>query len=263
MTGALVVAGPRLDDDGVAAVRAFAERTNLGVLNTWGLKGLFRWDSPYHLGTAGLQVRDFELAGVLDADVVLGVGLDHDESPPELLGNLREIDVDELDQWVARLGRNHEPPARPRLYTDLAAALAPLYASDAVPLTPARAVAAIAAARPEGAVVAADPGPAGFWVARTFTTTELRSVRVPADRAGRWFDVAGARIAVTTAPVDREPDGDCVLVAWGSAGAPADAHERALRDAIAAGGPHVVEVAVDLGCTQVLVDVAGAIRAWT
>lgn len=261
---ALVVAGPRLGDDGIEAVRRFAERTNLGVLNTWGLKGLFRWDSPYHLGTAGLQARDFELAGVLDADVVLGVGLDHDESPPALLGKLEEIDVAALDEWAKRLGRADDPPARPPLYTELAAALQPLYASEAVPLTPARAVATLATVRPEGAVVAADPGPAGFWVARTFTTTELRSVRVPASRDARWFDVDGARLAVTLAPVDREPVGDCVLVVWGgSSPVSAADHERELRAALTAGGPHVVEVAVDLSCTQVLVDIAGPIRAWT
>ena len=261
---ALVVAGPRLDDDGVAAVRRFAERTNLGVLNTWGLKGLFRWDSPYHLGTAGLQTRDFELAGVLEADVVLGVGLDHDESPPALLGNLEEIDASALDDWAARLGHADEPPARPPLYTDLAAALQPLYASDQSPLTPARAVSAIASVRPAGAIVAADPGLAGFWVARTFTTTELRTVRVPATRDARWYDVEGARLAVTLAPTDREPTGDCVLVVWGAGEAASAAdHERELREAVAAGGAHVVEVPVDLTCTQVLLDVAGPIRAWT
>jgi thiamine pyrophosphate-dependent acetolactate synthase large subunit-like protein len=264
LTKALVVAGPRLDDDGVAAVRRFADQTNLGVLNTWGLKGLFPWDSPFHLGTAGLQERDFELAGVLDADVVLGVGLDHDESPPALLGNLTEVEVADLDGWAERLGRAPSGPARPPLYTELAAALQPLYASDAVPLTPARAVATIAAGRPDGAVVAADPGPAGFWVARTFTTTELRSVRVPARRGARWFDVEGARIAVTVAPVDHEPVGDCVLVVWGVGDvASVEEHGAQLAAALAAGGPQVVEVPVELSLTKVLVAVAGPIRAWT
>jgi thiamine pyrophosphate-dependent acetolactate synthase large subunit-like protein len=252
-----------LDDDGVAAVRRFAARTNLGVLNTWGLKGLFRWDSPHHLGTAGLQERDFELAGVLQADVVLGVGLDHDESPPELLGNLTEIDVDELDGWAERLGRAVDDPARPPLYTELAAALQPLYASTSVPLSPARAVAELAAVRPDGAIVAADPGPAGLWVARTFTTTELGSVRVPARPGDRWFDVDGPRIAVTVAPVDRDPVGDTVLVVWGAGDvASVEVHRAQLSAALAANGPQVVEVPVDLSLTRVLVDVAGPVRAW-
>lgn len=261
----LVVAGPRLDNDGVDAVRRFAERTNLGVLNTWGLKGLFRWDSPYHLGTAGLQERDFELGGVLDAATVLGVGLDPDESPPELLGNLVEVSPDELDEWAERLGWAERAPAPTRLYTELAAALQPLYASDAAPLAPARAVVTIAALLPSGELVTADPGLAGLWVARTFTTTVLGSVRVPADKTVRWYDVDGPRLAVTVAPLDREPDGDTVVVVWhddGRATASPEEHRAALGRALARGGPHVVDVAVDLSLTQVLLDVAGPVRAW-
>jgi len=262
-TPAVVVAGPRLDDEGVEAVRRFAEQTNLGVLNTWGLKGLFRWDSPYHLGTAGLQERDFELAGVLDAEVVLGIGLDYDESPPDLLGSLVEVTVDELDRWAARLGPRLEDPARPRLYSELSAALQPLYASDAVPLSPARAVADVAALRPDGAVVTADPGPAGLWIARAFATTELRSVRVPAQRGARWFEVDDARIAVTVGPVDHEPEGDVVLIVWGAGElASVEEHTDRLRAALDRNGPQIVEVPVDLSLTKVLIDIAGPVRAW-
>ena len=45
--------------------------------------------------------------------------------------------------------------------------------SDAVPLSPARAAADLGSARPDGALVVADPGPAGLWVARALPTTEL------------------------------------------------------------------------------------------
>jgi hypothetical protein len=47
-----VLAGHGVIDGGaVDALNAFAERTGLGVLNTFTSKGVFRWDSPYHLGT--------------------------------------------------------------------------------------------------------------------------------------------------------------------------------------------------------------------
>ena len=239
----LVVAGPGaapwVDD-----IRRFAERTNVGVVNTWGLKGLFRWDSPYHLGTAGLQERDFELAGVDDAEVVLGIGLDADESPRALLGNLVEIGADELDAWADRLGHADSPPARPRLYTELAAAVQPLYADDGVPRNPARAARDLAAALPPGGLVVADPGPAGLWVARTFPTTELGSVYVPSRRGPgqaveRALEAARAgrpTVLVTLDPPnDLDDDVDLVVAVWDT---------------------------VDFSSTKVLVDVAGPVRAW-
>jgi thiamine pyrophosphate-dependent acetolactate synthase large subunit-like protein len=264
-------------------VREFAERTNLGVVNTWGLKGLFRWDSPFHLGTAGLQERDFELAGVNDVDVVIGIGLDDDESPRELLGPLVEVAVADLDSWARRLGRASAPPARPALYTDLAAAVQPLYALDAVPLNPARAAGDLASVLPNGGVVVADPGPAGLWVARTFPTTALGSVIVPA-RVTPMTAVAIAAdaaaegrpaIAITNAPIDdaarvaidtaRRVGRDLVVEVWGSDGpvsSPAERIDR-LSAAIAAGGVHVLDVPVDFSYTRVLVEVAGPVRAWT
>ena len=41
-----------------------ARKGGIGIVNTWGAKGVERWDSPFHFGTAGLQERDFELAGL-------------------------------------------------------------------------------------------------------------------------------------------------------------------------------------------------------
>jgi thiamine pyrophosphate-dependent acetolactate synthase large subunit-like protein len=275
----VVVAGPNAPVD---PVRRFAESTGLGVVNTWGLKGLFRWDSPFHLGTAGLQERDFELAGVLDADIVLGIGLDPDESPPELLGALVEVDESDLAVLASRLGRARPAPDRPRLYTELAAVVGPLYAATTAPLNPARATADLAAALPPGGLVTADPGPAGLWVARTFSTTELGSVRVPARRssaAALTIATEAARagrpvIAVTTAPVDdataaaieaaRAEHLSLVVDVWAADAPPLSSaeHISRLSESAAAGGVQVIEVPVDLTHTRLLVDVAGPVRAW-
>ena len=60
----------------VDGVRALAERLGVAAVNTWGAKGVFRWDSPFHGGTAGLQARDFELAGLGEIDLLVTSGLD-------------------------------------------------------------------------------------------------------------------------------------------------------------------------------------------
>lgn len=250
----------------VEALRAFARAANIGVVNTWGAKGVFAWDDPLHFGTAGLQARDFELAGLLELDVVITMGLD----PREITMPAWRDGAEVVELAAARIARAVEPPPRPRLYTELAAALAPLYASDAVPLTPARAAADLAAALPAGGLVTADPGPVGLWVARAFPTREPGSVVVPATGGrGRAAALAlsaareGRPVVLVTGEVDGEVieaarrDGlSLVVEVWGAEGDPA------CRVAPGTPGVHVVPVAVDMTWTRVLVDVAGEVVAW-
>ena len=73
----MVLAGPGVVlDRAVPGLHALAAAGSLGVLNTWGAKGVFDWRSRHHLATAGLQARDFELGGVADADLVIATGID-------------------------------------------------------------------------------------------------------------------------------------------------------------------------------------------
>ncbi|MBI2167896.1 MAG: hypothetical protein HYU28_00110 [Actinobacteria bacterium] len=215
----VVLAGPGVVAGGSRAVeglRRLAEAGGLGVVNTWGAKGLFAWQSPFHLGTVGLQDRDWELAGLGEADLILATGLDSHEAPAgrwELAPSARVAPrqlADLAAAWPLPAGK----PERPPLYTRLAEVVQPLYASDRVPLSPARAVADLEAALPEGGVVFADPGLAGFWVARTFPTSELGSVQVPAVAEpgfAAWGALnAGTRgrpaVAVTRDPYDLATD---------------------------------------------------------
>ncbi len=281
----LVLAGPGVvRANQIEALRAFAAQAGVGVVNTWGAKGLFAWDSPYHYGTAGLQERDFDLAGFGDAELVIAVGLDPDESPTARWAHGQVLEV---EPWqLAALAYNWPEPEPvapyPALYTELAAALAPLYASTASPLTPARAAADVAAVARRGTLVTADPGPAGLWIARTFPTTEPGSVIVPS-RPARGFAVAAAivasldgrpAIAVTMSPFDSVTQAltefaasvgsSFVLAEWGADAewADANAHEVALRSALAAPGVAHVPVPVDFSWTRTLVEVAGPVVAW-
>lgn len=261
-------------------MRRFAAATGVGVLNTFGAKGLFRWDDPAHLGTIGLQERDVELAGVLDADVVLAVGLDDRELGPADLGpRVSVVEPSALESWVERV-----VPAPPgRLYGELRAALLPLYGDESVPLTPAAAAADLAEALPVGGLVCADPGPVGLWVARALPTTVLGSVHVP-PVAGRGPAIAAALEAASTgrsvvlathhpasgevrAGLERATANHWPLVVevWGDDSLPLSSR-AARRDRLAAafadGGQHLHPVPVDLSLTKVLVDVAGPVSAW-
>ena len=281
----LVLAGPGIVRAGqIPALQAFAAQAGVGVVNTWGAKGVFAWDSPHHYGTAGLQARDFELAGFGDAELVIAVGVDPDEAPRRLwaTGQVLEVEPWQLGALAYNWPDPEPVPPYPALYRELSAALGPLYDSDAAPLTPARAARDLSLVRPAGALVAADPGPAGLWVARTYPTTEPGSVIVPSRRAD-GFAVAAAMVcsldqrrafAVTTSPLDPATEAlvelgkvvgsSFVLCEWGADEHWSDAlaHKVALRSALEASGIAHVGVPVDFAWTSTLTSVAGDVVAW-
>jgi len=190
-----ILAGPGVVSAGcVEGLRTFARRVGCGVVNTWGAKGVYRWDDPLHFGTAGLQARDFELAGLGVVDVLVTTGLDPAEvTSTPWLGRAEVIDVlpDELATFDGSLPRG--TTERPALYTELAAVVGPMYEQPGSP--PARA-ARLAASLPDGGIVVAAPGLVGFWIARTFPTTRPGSVLITTDavngievRDEDWADV--------------------------------------------------------------------------
>ena len=176
-----------LDGEGVVGhLQRFAAQTGWAVVNTWGAKGVFPWDSPFHAGTAGLQARDFELAGLTDKLAVVCIGVDPDEMPPGGFGDAQRLDLHPVHLAFAAEGwpEPEADPPRPPLYTELAAVVGPAYESDRRAAAPRPGHAGPRRpCVPPGGVVVADPGPAGFWVARAFPTTEPGSVLVPATNA--------------------------------------------------------------------------------
>jgi thiamine pyrophosphate-dependent acetolactate synthase large subunit-like protein len=253
-----MLAGPGvLRERAVDGLRAFADAANVGVANTWGAKGVFAWDSPHHLGTCGLQARDFELLGFADVDLLWVVGIDPDESPPgryELGARVVPIAPPDLEAFAGHVERSSYPIERPPLFERLAAVAQPGYVDERFPRHPARAVMDIKQKMPPGALVTAQPGPAGLWVARTFPTDAPGTVVVPAVTrpgiaaalalaAGRAGRVA---IAVTVAPVD-------------------DMTRALIELATALDAPVTLEVwddDVDLSLTALLVEAAGPVVAW-
>jgi thiamine pyrophosphate-dependent acetolactate synthase large subunit-like protein len=258
------------------------------VANTWGAKGVFAWNSPHHLGTCGLQARDFELLGFADADTIIATGIDDEESPTErfALAPVEVVSPARLAPAAGDYVAAGEPLGN-ELYPRVAAVAQPGYVDQKVPLHPARAVADLGDLLPPGGLVSADPGIAGLWVARTFPTPPLdpghpRRVVVPSLRepgiAARTA-VAAAHdgrpaIAVTTTPVDqptldaledaRRTATSFVLVVWGERGdvRRVEDHRELVSDALAAPGPSIVEVPVALDDTALLIAAAGEVVAW-
>ncbi|ONH24643.1 thiamine pyrophosphate-binding protein [Pseudofrankia asymbiotica] len=292
----LVLAGRGVVRAGaVPALVELAARGGLGVLNVFTAKGVFRWDSPHHLGTGFLQERDLALAGAHPDAVIVAVGLDADECAPALFAAAgvdpaRLVILDPADLPAATVAMRARIPVteggpRPALYRELAAVAGPLYAAPGAPLNPACAAADLAAVLPEGGSVWTEPGPAAHWIGRTFSTVRLGSVRVPA--AGRdGVAIAGALSAalagdgVGVAVVDQPPRAGVaaacldwagrlgarlVVEVWGERGVPRSSaqHRERLVDALASPGVSVLELPVDYAATRELLAAAGPLVAWT
>lgn len=166
--------------DHLGGLHAAAAAMGVAVLNTWGAKGVFPWDSSFHAGTVGLQARDFELAGLGAVDRLYTSGLDPDEvTSTPWIGRAEVIDIEpaELHRFAAAWPDPPATPARSPFYDQMAAVVSPLYAD---PTTPASRARHLAQTLPDGGVVVAGPGLAGFWVARTFPTASAGTVVVPA-----------------------------------------------------------------------------------
>ena len=282
----LFLVGPGvLHDDAEAGLRTLAAVLSAGVLNTWGAKGVFYWQSRHHLATIGLQRDDYALGGLPDADLVVTSGLDPLESPPSRWRSLPSSTVDVPPRMLAPLAevvrvRPRAEIAMPPIRSRLAAATAAGWERSDLPASPSSLTRAYASlVRPTGFVAAEPGGSAGFFVARTLPTEAPRSVFVPAVRDG------GVEDALQAAAV-RVPGRRCLVVADGPAGDrhhaladrtgavvavwdvdarahSVDDHVAALDAAFARRTPPVVPVAYDATQLDAFVDAAGPVVAWT
>ncbi|MEZ5238801.1 MAG: hypothetical protein R2716_07580 [Microthrixaceae bacterium] len=278
---------------GVEGLHSFSRTAGAGVLNTWGAKGVERWDSPWHFGTIGLQARDLELADVAGADLVVVAGVDPAELPGGGPGHplTQEVHPAQLAALCVDWGSPAAvEPTRPALYEELSRVLTPLYEDDSAPLSGPRASLHLSGALPEGGMAVVDPGPAGFWVARTFPTSIPNSVCIPAvtepgEAAG--FAAAAAMacrlegrpvLAVTDEAGFEAPETAAVLAfaerlsvpvalqVWRDEPAAAGSWESAsqhvelLGEHLAAQQVRVDDVPVRLGETGAVEQVAGAVQ---
>lgn len=237
----LVVVGPGVVLEGaVPGLHALAAAASVGVLNTWGAKGVFDWRSRHHLATVGLQALDLERGAVPEADLVLTSGTDRAELPPTGFGAARVVDVapGALGPLAEQVDRPRTDIPMPPLRADLARVTQAGWEVDTAPLPPTRVTRHYGVALGGGGLVAADPGLPGYWVARTLPTTGLGGALVPADGTAVGFAVAAAIVARLLDPA--RP----VLAVTGPL---AEVHHRLLEVAARLGVPVALEVWDDDG----------------
>jgi thiamine pyrophosphate-dependent acetolactate synthase large subunit-like protein len=237
--------------DGLAAAAA---HLNAPVANTWGAKGILRWDSPHHMGTCGLQADDFALLDFARYDLIVTSGLDERESPRERYALAPVVDVQ--PKFLATLPGSVAPRAFPiepnDLYGRIAAVAQPGYVDESHPRHPARAVMDLKQSLDPDSIVFGQPGPAGLWLARTFPTDRPGSICVPS------VPKPGIAAALTLAATVHGRQAVAVVTD------PVDDATREVLDA----APDAIRVEVwgddvDWSRTRDLIDAAGPVVAWT
>jgi acetolactate synthase-1/2/3 large subunit len=281
----VVLAGPGVVlEHAVDGLRALAEVGSYGVLNTWGAKGVFDWRSPHHLATAGLQARDFELGGLADADLIIATGIDEREARAGWrLAPVVDVAPTALRELADAIAPRERDIALPPLRAELAAITQAGWERATAPPAPRKVTQHYSQVFGGGGLVAADPGIAGYWVARTFATQQLGGALVTADPAARGFAVACATVARRADPqraalavVDVIDEATALALdaasrlgvavpveVWDPSGPVLDAaaHERRLRELVEGGGQ--AALATDPAQLDEMLAAAGPVVAWT
>ena len=291
-TSLVLLAGPGVvRDRAVPGLHDLAVSAGVGVLNTWGAKGVFDWRSRHHLATVGLQADDFVLSGLDRADLIIATGLDPAESPDDRW-RLAPAHIVPPAGLAPLAERCRVPPRPPLTMPPLRARLAEVtqrgWRVAASPLPPSRVTMHYGECVAAGALVAADAGDAGFWVARTVGTTRLGAVIVPSTRAP-GFAAACAAVSLLRQPgrpafaVIDLADAEATAVIVEAAGAlgiavpveawdpdgerlHADAHRERLRRLVSGGHPAgdgLCTLATDPRQLSEMIAAAGPIVAWT
>jgi acetolactate synthase I/II/III large subunit len=230
----VVLAGPGVWREGARdALVRFAERLQLPVATTFLGKGVFPDDHPNALGTLGFMLHDATNFGFDRADVVVAVGYDLVEYPPERWNPGRDKRIVHVHRTVAevdasytlavglqgsiagsldaigadasaRRGAEHEP-IRNLLREELGRGRG----DDAFPLKPQRIVADVRAAMGRDDVVLCDTGALKMWMARLYPCFEPETCLISNGLATMGFALPGALAAKLAFP-DRK-----VLAAMG------------------------------------------------
>jgi len=85
----------------------FAEKLNIPVTNTFMAKGVIPFKHPMALGTAGLQANDYVNCGFQNADVIICVGYDLVEYPPNLWHPTRDRKIVHIDMSPAEVDASY------------------------------------------------------------------------------------------------------------------------------------------------------------
>jgi acetolactate synthase-1/2/3 large subunit len=90
-------------------LRMFCEQTGIGVISTFMAKGCVDMDAEYCLFTVGLGTKDRVNQAIDDADLVITLGFDMVEYPPQSWNTHRDKNVIHADFLAAEIDEHYHP----------------------------------------------------------------------------------------------------------------------------------------------------------
>lgn len=90
-------------------LRAFCDKTGIGVISTFMAKGAVDMDAEYSLYTIGLGTKDYVSCAVDAADLVITIGYDMVEYHPKLWNDGKQKQVLHIDFLPAEIDENYHP----------------------------------------------------------------------------------------------------------------------------------------------------------
>ncbi len=240
------------------ALLEFATRLNIPVATTFMAKGAIPASHPLSLGTVGLRAHDYISCGFDRADVIICIGYDVVEYPPQLWHQTRDrliIHIDtqpaEVDAYylladgvtgdiqfsLSELGKRITPHGH-NGYESLREAIQLEMASnshdDGFPLKPQRIVADLRRALPVGGIVVCDVGAHKMWMARQYASEKPNTCIISNGFASMGIAVPGAVAAKLNVPEKK------VVAVTGDAGFLMNSQE--IETAMREGAPIVIVI---------------------
>lgn len=213
-----------------AALREFCDLTGIGVLSTFMAKGCVDMDADYCLYTIGLGQKDIPVLAVEDADLVLSLGMDMVEYPPEQWNPEADKCIVHADFLGAEIDACYQPDLE--LVGDLAGSLQALTAALADagvpdyeldgqrdvrarmreelerwadddgdgPIKPQKALADLRDVLGPNDIVLSDVGAHKMWIARHYHCHEPNTCLIPNGFCSMGFALPGAIAAALVHP---------------------------------------------------------------
>jgi acetolactate synthase-1/2/3 large subunit len=206
------------------ALIEFAEKLNIPVATTFMAKGAIPNSHPLCLGTVGLQAHDYVSCGFDRADVIICIGYDLVEYPPNLWHRTRDRKIIHIDTAPAEVDAHYVitdgatgdfeiilrdlarllPTHPQRHYETLRSAiLRALHTDDTdpgFPVKPQRIVADLRRALADDDIVICDVGAHKMWMARMFPCEQPNTCIISNGFASMGIAVPGAIAAKLNFP---------------------------------------------------------------
>lgn len=259
---ALILAGNGVIRAGASdALRYFARSLNIPVAHTFMAKGVFPYNDPLAIMTAGIQARDYVACGFEAADAIVCVGYDATEYAPKSWNPNREKPILHIAQTPAELDSHYTTEVEvvgdlesalnylaeavapradniiPQLHDPVMRELRAHNEDTSVPFKPQRVLWDLHRVLDPRDIVVSDVGAHKVWVARMFPSSVPNTCLISNGFASMGIALPGAIAAKLTRPERR------VVAVAGDGGALMNIQE--LETAVRLGTPFVLLVFAD------------------